>query len=129
MESIVLGIIIAGCWLLVAGCWLLVAGCWLRHGHRDKTLVRNRLPPCPPSIRKREYPNTPYIFVRKRGGPMTDSNVREMLKRACEIGFHHLLARKVNKRIQHCSSIPASIDLKILSISLNSQSDRTCPLA
>ncbi len=39
---------------------------------------------------QREYPNTPYIFVTERGGPMTDSNVRKMVKRAgenAEIGF------------------------------------------
>ena len=39
---------------------------------------------------KREYPDTPYIFITERGGPMTDSNVRKMIKRAGEnakIGF------------------------------------------
>ncbi len=39
---------------------------------------------------KREYPETPYIFVTERGGHMTDSNVRKMVKRAGEnakIGF------------------------------------------
>ena len=39
---------------------------------------------------KREYPDTPYIFITERGGPMTDSNVRKMVKRAGEnakIGF------------------------------------------
>ncbi len=33
----------------------------------------------------RDYPDTPYIFVTERGGPMTDSNVRKMVKRAGEI--------------------------------------------
>ncbi len=39
---------------------------------------------------KKDYPNTPYVFVSERGGPMTDSNVRKMVKRAGEeagIGF------------------------------------------
>lgn len=39
---------------------------------------------------KREYPDTEYIFITERGGPMTDSNVRKMVKRAGEnakIGF------------------------------------------
>ena len=38
----------------------------------------------------REYPDTPYLFITERGGPMTDSNVRKMVKRAGEnanIGF------------------------------------------
>lgn len=48
--------------------------------------------PEPRALRKlrREYPDTPYIFVTERGGPMTDSNVRKMVKRAgenAEIGF------------------------------------------
>ena len=30
------------------------------------------------------YNLTPYIFVTERGGPMTDSNVRKMVKRAGE---------------------------------------------
>ena len=39
---------------------------------------------------KKRYPDTPYVFVSERGGPMTDSNVRKMIKRAGEnakIGF------------------------------------------
>ena len=39
---------------------------------------------------KREYPDTEYIFITERGGPMTDSNVRKMVKKAGEkakIGF------------------------------------------
>ena len=39
---------------------------------------------------KKDYPATPYVFVSERGGPMTDSNVRKMIKRAGErtgIGF------------------------------------------
>ena len=38
----------------------------------------------------REYPDTPYLFITERGGPMTDSNVRKMVKRAgvnAKIGF------------------------------------------
>jgi len=38
----------------------------------------------------REYPDTAYLFITERGGPMTDSNVRKMVKRAGEnadIGF------------------------------------------
>jgi integrase len=31
---------------------------------------------------KREYPDTPHVFVTERGGPMTSSNVRKMLTRA-----------------------------------------------
>jgi integrase len=33
---------------------------------------------------KREYPDTPHVFVSERGGPMTSSNVRKMLTRAAE---------------------------------------------
>jgi len=36
------------------------------------------------------YPDGPYLFVSERGGPVTDSNVRKMIKRAGElaqIGF------------------------------------------
>ncbi|HUK83230.1 MAG TPA: tyrosine-type recombinase/integrase [Verrucomicrobiae bacterium] len=33
---------------------------------------------------KREYPDTPHLFVSERGGPMTPSNVRKMLTRAGE---------------------------------------------
>ena len=33
---------------------------------------------------KREYPDTPHVFVSERGGPMTSSNVRKMLTRAGE---------------------------------------------
>ena len=33
---------------------------------------------------KRDYPDSPYIFITERGGPMTDSNVRKMIKRAGE---------------------------------------------
>jgi type 1 fimbriae regulatory protein FimE len=39
---------------------------------------------------RREYPTAPYLFVSERGGPMTPSNVRKMVKRAgelAEIGF------------------------------------------
>jgi integrase len=33
---------------------------------------------------KRDYPDTPHVFVSERGGPMTSSNVRKMLTRAGE---------------------------------------------
>jgi type 1 fimbriae regulatory protein FimB/type 1 fimbriae regulatory protein FimE len=33
---------------------------------------------------RREYPDTPHVFVSERGGPMTSSNVRKMLTRAGE---------------------------------------------
>lgn len=33
----------------------------------------------------REYPDTPYIFVTERKGPMTTSNVRKMVSRAGEV--------------------------------------------
>ena len=39
---------------------------------------------------KRDYPNTPYVFVTERKGPMTDSNVRKMVARAgklTDLGF------------------------------------------
>jgi type 1 fimbriae regulatory protein FimE len=39
---------------------------------------------------KRESPDSPYLFVTERGGPMTDSNVRKMIKRGgeqAEFGF------------------------------------------
>ena len=39
---------------------------------------------------RRDYPETEYLFVTERGGPMTDSNVRKLVKRAgerAEIGF------------------------------------------
>ena len=30
----------------------------------------------------RDYPDSPYVFVTERGGPMTDSNVRKLVARA-----------------------------------------------
>ena len=37
---------------------------------------------------KREYPDSPYIFVTERGGPITDSTVRKMIARAGQLaGF------------------------------------------
>lgn len=33
---------------------------------------------------RREYPDTPFVFVSERGGPMTSSNVRKMLTEAGE---------------------------------------------
>jgi integrase len=34
---------------------------------------------------KREYPNSPYMFVTERGGPMTPATVRKLLTRAGEL--------------------------------------------
>ncbi len=34
---------------------------------------------------KRDYSDTEYIFITERGGPMTDSNFRKMIKRAGEM--------------------------------------------
>jgi type 1 fimbriae regulatory protein FimE len=39
---------------------------------------------------RKAYPDSPYVFVSERGGPMTSSGVRKMIKRAgdiAEIGF------------------------------------------
>ena len=39
---------------------------------------------------RRNYPDSPFLFTTERSGPMTDSNVRKMVKRAGEnamIGF------------------------------------------
>lgn len=39
---------------------------------------------------RRDYPDSPYVFVSERGGPVTDSNVRKMIGRAGKlagIGF------------------------------------------
>ncbi len=33
---------------------------------------------------KREYPDTPYLFVTERGGPITDHTVRKIVARAGE---------------------------------------------
>ena len=44
----------------------------------------------------REYPDSAYLFLTERGGPMTDSNVRKKVKRAGEnaaIGFPALAMR------------------------------------
>lgn len=41
---------------------------------------------------RKQYPAGPYVFVSERGGPMTDSNVRKMIKRAGErAGFGFLV--------------------------------------
>jgi type 1 fimbriae regulatory protein FimB/type 1 fimbriae regulatory protein FimE len=46
---------------------------------------------------QRDYPETPYVFVTERKGPLTDSNVRKIIARAgwnANIGFpahHHML--------------------------------------
>lgn len=40
---------------------------------------------------RRDWPDSPYLFVSERGGPMTTSNVRKMLTRLGEsIGMPHL---------------------------------------
>ena len=61
---------------------------------------------------KREYPDTPYIFITERGGPMTDSNVRKMIKRAgenakIEFPVHpHMLRHYVPFLTMSCSVEP-----------------------
>ena len=67
----------------------------LVHVLRPKNGIDSEHPVRGPELRAlrrlhREYPDTPYLFVTERAGPMTDSNVRKMVKRAGEnadIGF------------------------------------------
>ena len=33
---------------------------------------------------KKDYPNSTYVFVSERGGPMTDSNIRKMIITNCK---------------------------------------------
>jgi type 1 fimbriae regulatory protein FimB/type 1 fimbriae regulatory protein FimE len=55
----------------------------LKHGTPSTHPIRG------PEIRalrslKRKYPNTPYLFVTERGGPLTASTVRKLVARAGE---------------------------------------------
>ena len=73
----------------------LVSLCWdqidlaqgLLHVVRAKKGTRSTHPTRGPEIRalrrlKRDYPDTPYLFVTERGGPLTTSTVRKMVARA-----------------------------------------------
>jgi len=67
----------------------------LLHVNRSKKGTPSSHPLRGPEIRslrrlKRDYPDTPYVFVTERKGPLTDSNVRKMIARAgrnANIGF------------------------------------------
>ncbi len=67
----------------------------LLHVHRIKNGTASTHPIRGPEIRalrklQREYPDTPYVFVTERKGPMTTSTIRKMVSRAGEksaIGF------------------------------------------
>jgi len=57
------------------------------HVHRLKNGTPSTHPIRGPEIRavrrlRREYPNTPYLFVTERGGPLTPSTVRKIVARA-----------------------------------------------
>jgi type 1 fimbriae regulatory protein FimE len=57
------------------------------HIHRLKNGTPSAHPIRGPEIRavrrlRREYPNTPYLFVTERGGPLTPSTVRKIIARA-----------------------------------------------
>jgi type 1 fimbriae regulatory protein FimB/type 1 fimbriae regulatory protein FimE len=59
------------------------------HVHRLKNGTPSTHPIRGPEIRalrklKREYPNTPYLFITERGGPLTAATVRKMVTRAGE---------------------------------------------
>jgi len=59
----------------------------LLHVTRRKNGVPSVHPLRGPEIRalrtlKRAYPETPYLFVTERGGPLTDSTVRKLIARA-----------------------------------------------
>jgi len=67
----------------------------LLHVNRSKNGTASTHPLGGPEIRalrrqQRDYPETPYVFVTERKGPLTDSNVRKMVARAgqnANIGF------------------------------------------
>ena len=69
----------------------------LRQGHLHVTRLKNGTPSTHPirgpeirALRRlmREYPDTPYLFVTERGGPLTASTVRKLVARAGrEAGF------------------------------------------
>ena len=59
------------------------------HVNRIKNGVDSVHPLRGPELRalrklKREYPDTPYLFVTERGGPITDHTVRKIVARAGE---------------------------------------------
>ncbi len=61
----------------------------LLHVNRLKNGVASTHPLRGPELRKlrqlrRDYPDSPYLFVSERGGPMTASNVRKLVTRAGE---------------------------------------------
>src|ERR1022692_1453153 len=57
-----------------------------RHGPRDRTLLllmyRHGLRVSEAISLRRDWPDTPYLFVSERGGPMTASNVRKLAARS-----------------------------------------------
>ena len=67
----------------------------LLHVNRSKNGTTSTHPLGGPEIRalrrlQRDYPETPYVFVTERKGPLTDSSVRKMVARAgrnANIGF------------------------------------------
>ena len=67
----------------------------LLHVHRQKNGVPSTHPLRGPEIRalrqlQRDYPDTPYIFVTERKGPLTTATVRKLVARAGEaadLGF------------------------------------------
>ena len=73
---------------------------------------------------KREYPDTPHIFVSERGGPMTCSNVRKMLTRAGEglgISVHpHMLRHGCGFRLANKGIDTRSIQQYMGHTSINS---------
>lgn len=59
----------------------------LKHATRRKNGAPSTHPLQGPELRalrrlKRDYPDTPYVFVTERRGPMTASNVRKLMARA-----------------------------------------------
>jgi integrase len=62
----------------------------LAHIARLKNGVASTQPIRGPELRalrelKRQYPNSPYLFVTERGGPMTPATVRKLIARAGEL--------------------------------------------
>jgi integrase len=63
---------------------------YLLHVNRLKNGVPSTHPLRGPEVRalrqlKRDWPDSPYLFVSERGGPMTASNVRKLVTRAGEV--------------------------------------------
>jgi type 1 fimbriae regulatory protein FimB/type 1 fimbriae regulatory protein FimE len=62
----------------------------LLHVNRLKNGVPSTHPLRGPELRalrqlRREWPDSPYLFVTERGGPMTSSNVRKLVTRASQV--------------------------------------------